>query len=345
MKLHALPLPLDPPVLQLLEADLTGARREERLDLADAQVGEPIWHAALLDPLRAFFASPGKQLRADLVALGFALAGGRGAPPERLGLLIEVLHSGSLIVDDIEDGSETRRGAPALHVSHGLSRALNAGNTLYFWAEEMLSDLGLSAAQELEARRLFSRTMFRAHHGQALDVSIPVTRVAQEDVLRTATAVSRLKTGALVELAMGLAALVAGASPATRRALERFGAEFGVALQALDDLSGILPGPRRDKGREDLLGLRPTWAFAWAAEELDASGWERLLSDTAHLSHDPRSVDRVADEIAVLVEPRGRTDVHTRLERALFLVSPVVHDAGLLARLRRLMDKLENSYG
>jgi hypothetical protein len=52
--------------------------------------------------------------------------------------VVEFIHAGSLVVEDIEDGSRIRRGRVALHVRYGMPVALNAGNWLYFWPFELL---------------------------------------------------------------------------------------------------------------------------------------------------------------------------------------------------------------
>jgi len=88
------------------------------------------WDSALVDALRDFLLRPGKEFRAELVRASWVLGGGSGDPPGELPMIVELLHAGSLIVDDIEDGSVARRGQPALHLRHGLPTALNAGNWL-----------------------------------------------------------------------------------------------------------------------------------------------------------------------------------------------------------------------
>ncbi|HYQ27458.1 MAG TPA: polyprenyl synthetase family protein, partial [Polyangiaceae bacterium] len=243
---------------------------------SEHRVPAHLWDAALVGPLLDFLGRPGKEFRARLVVMAWQLSGRNQSPPAELPLIVEALHCGSLIVDDIEDQSNERRGAPALHCRYGLPRALNAGNFLYFWALELLSRLNLPPITELALHRAFSRTLLACHQGQALDLSVDVTRLEQREVLPTVSAVTQLKTGKLCELAALMGALTAGAPQSRARAIADFAQELGVGLQMLDDLGGITSERRAHKGHEDLRHARPTWPWAWAAETMAPHAFEEL---------------------------------------------------------------------
>src|SRR5690606_31849625 len=116
-----------------------------------------------------------------------------------------------------------------------------------------------------------NRVLTRSHQGQALDLGTHVARLPQSDVATLVRTTTELKTGALMGLACAIAAEVAGAEPTLVGRLQELGAQLGVALQMLDDLSGLLNDRRRDKGEEDLRLGRATWPWAWLAEALPAS--------------------------------------------------------------------------
>lgn len=251
---------------------------------ADAQLarGVPraIWNDALLAPLRDFLARPSKGFRAGLVELGYRLGGGTETElPQELPLLIECLHAGSLIVDDIEDDSTERRGAPALHCSFGLPRALNAGNWLYFLPQVLLSRIAFTAEARLSAHERLSLCLLRCHEGQALDLQVRVDQLAQRDVAQVALTTSRLKTGGLLGLAAALGALAAAAPGTHVCAIATLGRELGVGLQMLDDLSGVLNSARRHKALEDLRHARVTWLWALLAEELDRPAYDAFVRE------------------------------------------------------------------
>jgi geranylgeranyl pyrophosphate synthase len=234
-----------------------------------SELPERLWEPALHGPLRDFLTRPGKASRARMVELAYCVAGGAaGTHPPELPLLVESLHAGSLIIDDIEDDSEMRRGAPTLHRTHGVPIALNAGNWLYFHALELLGRMPMaSESAKLRAFEHTSSCLLRCHEGQALDLSARVNELARDEVAVVAATIARNKTGGLLALGMGLSALCAGGDGACLRALSEFGAAVGTCVQMLDDLSGLVDVRRRAKAIEDLRQARPTWLWAWLAQE------------------------------------------------------------------------------
>ena len=243
-------------------------------------VPSALWNDALLTPLRDFLQRPSKGFRAELVELGHRLGGGGAdALPIELPLIIECIHAGSLIIDDIEDESLERRGAPALHRSYWLPRALNAGNWLYFWPQVLLSRTGLSDAARLAAHERMASCLMRCHEGQALDLRVRVDQLPQRETRAVVCAITRLKTGGLAGLATALGAIAADAAPERVEAIAVFGRELGVGLQMLDDLSGVINAARRHKALEDLRHGRATWVWSFLAEELDRRAYEALLRE------------------------------------------------------------------
>lgn len=307
------------------------------------RVPEQLWGPALVTPLTDFLSRPSKEFRARLVQLGWQLAGRNTPIPSGLPLIIEALHSGSLIVDDIEDGSTQRRGGPALHARYGLPRALNAGNFLYFWALELLSRLGLPPITELALHRAFSRTLLACHQGQALDLSVCIPRLEQHEVLGTVAAVTRLKTGKLCELAAQLGAIAAGASQVKAQAIGRFGHELGVALQMFDDLGGIVSDRRAHKGHEDLRHGRPTWPWAWAAETLEPHAYAKLqqLGRQVMAGEHP---EHLAAPLATAVGKLGHTIARDRLWFAHRRLAEAVPEPRALSELEYELTRLEKSY-
>ena len=266
------------------------------------------WESALLAPARRFFSAPGKALRGEVVKLGWLLAmasqeaaegqntgsreAGSRACPAALPTLIELVHGGSLIIDDIEDDSETRRGQPCVHKQIGLARALNLGNWLYFVSASMIEEAAEDQAAQARLYQRFNQVMLRCHQGQALDLSFQVNDLDRAELAPLAASCARLKTGALVGLAMELGALTLGAPRALGAALYTFGEEIGVALQMYDDLSGVLNPARWHKGCEDFARARPTWVWAWLAgdERVDDQRFAALRGELNQLADRERSL-------------------------------------------------------
>ena len=253
---------------------------------------------ALLRPIGDLISNRGKQVRAQLVSFSYRLLSGDHVPSANAvkrcrscADVIELIHAGSLIVDDIEDGSQMRRGRPALHVRYGMPAALNAGNWLYFWPFELLKEAGFAEGDLVIVYEKYQRTLLRAHYGQALDLGTRVDSLPQNEVTDVCLAAMRLKTGALMGFAAFLGATLADGSETLMAALDDFGRDLGVALQMFDDLGNVIGRCEPAKRYEDLTLSRPSWVWACAAQTSSPEDYgqfiaaARKLPDTAELDH------------------------------------------------------------
>ena len=332
------------PLADLVDAHFREDALDSLLDLGGVRVPKRAWDAALGDLLRDFLSRPGKEFRARLVEISWTLGGGKGLVPRDLSLLVELLHAGSLIIDDIEDESTYRRGKPALHRAYGVPRALNAGNLLYFLPLSLLRRMTLSEGIELELHRRFNDTLVRCHHGQALDVGCRVSELSQHEVLATVEASTRLKTGSLTELATTVGAVAARAPWEVECALSAFGRELGVALQMLDDWGGIMSQKRLHKGHEDLVLERLTWPWAWLATSLDALEYTRLARLGHDVAHSGVHPEVLAEEMRARIGDHGKRAARARLDRALHTLSAALGHIQALGELESEIDRLEASY-
>jgi geranylgeranyl pyrophosphate synthase len=297
---------------------------------------------SLLAPAREFLSRPGKAFRARFLEAVFALAGGaRGRLPRGSLEAIELLHGGSLIIDDIQDQALTRRGAPALHRQIGTGKALNIGNWLYFVALSRLHELELPPARAWELLRAAHRCLVRCHEGQALDLGLAVAELKPSELQAAAQTTSALKTGALLGFAARLGAELAGAPAGQVAALERFAERVGVALQMLDDLGSFLAEERRGKALEDLAGGRVNWVWVWAKDSLDELRFRQLTRALGR----PDEHAELCVRLAEASEARGRAAIRDLLDRAL---TELGADFGASAQLEQLaleLKRLEKSYG
>lgn len=273
---------------------------------------DAILEASLFGPAEEFTRRPSKRFRGSMVALAYRAAARRsGNDPSfsttRAELLLERLHAGSLIVDDVQDGSDLRRGAPTLHRLVGVPKAINAGNWLYFRALDDISDWGLEPARELAIARACHRALEEAHRGQAMDLGTAIDEVPRAHVPAVVLASLGAKSGALMGLAFAVGAWLGGADRELAEGLDRFGRRFGVALQMYDDVGNLdarlSDGTSDPKRYEDLRLRRPSWVWATAAETLCEAAYVRFLEavrglpQTATLEevlvhHDLRSLAR-----------------------------------------------------
>ena len=306
----------------------------------------------LIKPLDGYLSKSGKRFRSQILEIGFHLADEGRTPKatadalcEKGTFLIEMIHAASMVVDDIEDQSEQRRGQPAFYRQVGLPVALNAGNWLYFWPLERIKTWGLAPERELAVYRLCHSALLRAHFGQALDVGVPIDSVPQDKVWETCLASLELKTGALMGLAADLGGALAGADAATVKLLHDFGVAFGITLQMFDDISNLLPGtgPLPDpKQYEDLKLRRPSWVWACAAHASSDQEYARLIEAVRHLP-DPTWVEAWLDRQALPMRAKAMAVEH--LDGAFGPLEERLGSKEKLSWLREIGDKLKKAYG
>lgn len=334
-----------PATLPSLLAALDRALGADGVSPLDPSVPVSVWRRALVEPATEFLGRPGKELRTTIVRAGWMLGGGRAhAMPERLPLVVELLHAGSLIIDDVEDGSTIRRGAPALHELVGVPLAINTGSWMYFWALAELGALALPPERELAANRLAITTLVRCHQGQALDLATRIADVDVGDVHAIVDATTRLKTGTLCRFAAELGALAAGAPDHTRAAIGQFGEAMGCALQMLDDLGSLTSSLRRDKAHEDLCGGRPTWPWAWVAKHRPFA-WNRLAVMSRAVTAGTADCDELCAALASAIDGDGRRCVRAAIDRALDSLVAAVGMSSVTEMIAGELARMEKSYG
>ncbi len=186
-------------------------------------------------------AGPGKRLRPALVVAACEACGGTLTQALPAAAALELLHAYTLVHDDLPamDDDALRRGQPTVHVAFGEGIAILAGDALLTLAFGCLADLGpaCAAAVATLARRAGADELLR---GQAVDLSRTAGGAALD--LATVEDLHAGKTGALFAAATELGAIAAGADPAVRASLARYGLAIGIAFQHADDRDdGELP--------------------------------------------------------------------------------------------------------
>jgi geranylgeranyl pyrophosphate synthase len=310
-----------------------------------ARVERAVWDTALLEPVRNFLSRPGKCFRLRLARWCWKAAGGGDTGWENIGLLLEVIHAGSLIVDDIQDEALARRGSPALHRLYGIPLALNAGNWLYFWPTLIIENMALDAEAERTLHRLIGRTMWQCHGGQALDISLRVEDLAQAAIAPAVAANAALKTGALMGLAAAAPAAALGCSSYDAARFASFGRELGVGLQMMDDLSSVTREERAEKAREDLHHGTPTWPWVWAAARCTPPEFAAMQSLARRVREHESHYLLLRNALRDHVEQAGRAAMRRQVNKALAAAVPLARSARDADLLRREIERLEAAYG
>ncbi len=186
----------------------------------------------------------GKRLRPLLMQETYRLFGGQGKEIEPFMAAIEMIHTSSLIHDDLPcmDNDELRRGKPTTWVKFGYDMAVLAGDALMIYAFETAAKAcgmvsGEAAGRVAAAMGLLARKtgIYGMIGGQVVDVELtghPVNRQQLDFIYR-------LKTGALLEASMMTGALLAGADQARMKLVEQMAAAVGMAFQIQDDILDV----------------------------------------------------------------------------------------------------------
>jgi geranylgeranyl pyrophosphate synthase len=259
---------------------------DEFLEIESCVPSHQLIVSQMLDPLKDVLSISGKKIRFEMVEIAFKALGGSLTELTRRQLkvcerIIEGLHLGSMIIDDIQDQSKVRRGKPTFHNKYGVSIALNLGNWLYFQAINQVQSLELDIKQELDLLHRLNGILLKAHFGQGIDVGVNMNTLPQNQVESAYFTAAELKTGALMALAFDLGAIVANSMGEQQRLFSRHAKRFGIALQILDDIGNYLAPP--PKGKEDLNIGRPSFIWVMAARLANPSDYERFKTATRML--------------------------------------------------------------
>jgi geranylgeranyl diphosphate synthase type I len=233
------------------------------------------YHMGWLDEtLQAAHVDGGKRIRPVLCLLACQAVGGDLDAALPAAAALELLHNFSLIHDDIEDDSPTRRHRPTVWALWGRPQAINAGDAMFTLARTALhglADRGLPADTVLAACRLFDETCLRLTEGQHLDMAFEGRLDVTVDQY---LAMIGGKTAALLSASTAMGALVGGAAQAVRDRLADFGRALGLAFQIQDDILGIW-GDEQVTGKSaesDILTRKKSLPVVYALQEEGEGG-------------------------------------------------------------------------
>lgn len=257
----------------------------------------------------------GKMLRPALVLLVAEAVGGVDERHQRLGAALEMIHTATLIHDDLIDDATTRRGKPTAHVRFGNTSAVLLGDYFYTHAFHLVAAMGHAPVME----RLTATTNIVCRgelHQQCAAHDVTLSESEYERIIYA-------KTAALTELAGELGAL--DGTPAQRRAAAAYGLACGMAFQIVDDCLDFSGDPQKvgktlatdiERGRLTL----PLIRLLERADPAARPGIERRLT-TATTPEEVRAVRTLVAEsgaIAAALET-ARARVRTAQEALLAL--------------------------
>ena len=302
---------------------------------------------ALIHPADDFRARQGKRIRGSMVQICYEMSRGNGPICEDILEAIESLHAGSLVIDDVQDDSHYRRGQPTIHQAIGVPLAINAGTWLYFRALELLAAVPIPCEQRHRLTEAMIIAGRRCHEGQSLDLVSRIDVIPLAHWQETVDAISSLKTGVLVELAVTMGCFAANEFGVLHSAMTSFGCQIGVALQMRNDLEELrqfvqarpaesaMMGCVRD---DDLRHARVTWPWAWA---LKIAGEDRCLALASRLRISNQERQLVANELLEIAQSHGNQVITGIIREQIRLLGEHVVDQGLLQRMRECLRQIE----
>jgi geranylgeranyl diphosphate synthase, type II len=250
--------------------------QQEGVDLTDRALEELIPSvetipASIHGAMRHSTFAGGKRLRPLLVyQAAVAIAGSLPRGIEKLGAALEMLHTYSLIHDDLPalDNDDLRRGKPTCHVVFGEAIAILAGDALQTRAFQVLANLDCPPAATVKIIGLVANAVGTVEGmigGQVLDLESEHLKPTPELV----EAIHRAKTGALIRVSVVAGGVYAGANDDDIARLDRFGRKAGLAFQIADDVLDMTADSATlgKTAGKDLATEKATWPAVFGIDQ------------------------------------------------------------------------------
>ena len=240
-----------------------------------ARIGDRRIQQMVMHPIDA----GGKRIRPCLTLLACEAVGGDSQRILSAAASVELLHTFTLVHDDIMDHDLQRRGRPTVHALWGDEMGILVGDTLYSSAFRALVDVrrnGIPPKLVLDAVEVLVRANGELQEGQMMDMFFAERKsVRQEEYM----IMIRKKTGSLIEACVEIGGILGGGSPNELACLHVFGANSGVAFQIRDDVLD-LTGDNKRLGKpigSDIRSGKRTLMIVHAMEHADRRERKRLL--------------------------------------------------------------------
>lgn len=301
------------------------------------------YRRTVVQPIREIVLRGGKAWRSYGILSCMDLVGGDSQRFSHWLALPELLHVGSLIIDDVQDRSAVRRGGPSCHVLYGEPLAINGGCVSYYLALIPLALSGLPDSLRAKVYESYFEAMRAAHAGQAFDIDsladIMTDVVESGDGARLekrVLAVHRLKSAVPPGALARMAALIGGGTEAQSEGLGSLFEAYGLAFQIIDDILNLrgFEENRKDRG-EDITQGKITAPVAKAMTRLPVNErralWRLVSSKPTDAATIREAVD-IIDRCGAL--DACETQARALVEEAWQAIEPVIPDSQFKIRLR-----------
>jgi geranylgeranyl pyrophosphate synthase/predicted secreted hydrolase len=323
-------LPLEPSHEQAREL-IACEGRDQYLDGVDrGQLGR-----SLFKPIREIADRGGKSWRSYAALACCDVVQGDSRKFIQWLAIPELMHVGSLIVDDVEDKSTLRRGGPAAHLIYGEPISINAGTAAYFITQRLLHTSEVSAQDKLRLYDLYFEAMRAGHAGQAIDLDGLDAQLDRamasgdsRELERAVAAKHRLKAAAPAAALARMGAVAGGGNEAQIEAVGRFFEALGLAFQIVDDVLNLRGFKNDLKSRgEDISNGSITMPVAKAMARLAAPERRKLVETLRSHPTDLTIVAAVVEQLETCGAVQACADEARELvEAAWRAADPVLPD-------------------
>lgn len=277
---------------------------------AQADESHPDLRAALEHLLKA----GGKRVRPTV---GLLVGNMLGAPQDKLvtlGAAVELLHTATLVHDDLIDGSLLRRGMPTLNARWSAPATVLTGDFLFARAAKLAAE-----TDHLPLMRLFAETLATIVNGELTQMFTSRGLISRENYTQRIYA----KTASLFEMSARAAAMVSPVEEAVVESMRRFGYELGMAFQIMDDIldfTGDQSAIGKPVGSDLMQGL-VTLPAIYYAESHPEDDDVRLLKEGGWGNQE--RMERLVESIrASKAIQQATEEANQSIERALELLTP-----------------------
>ncbi|MFD7962903.1 polyprenyl synthetase family protein [Streptomyces zaomyceticus] len=283
--------------------------------------------------------SEGKGVRQALAVLGAEAVGAHGADAVPGAVAVELVHTFSLLHDDIMDDDALRRQRPAVWKAYGTGPAVLTGDALLAQAVASLAEV--PGPRTAAAVRCLCATLTALVSGQAEDLRFEDRPWSGPGAVEPQQyrSMAEHKTGALLGCALALGAILGGAPDRTVATLDRAGRHLGLAFQAVDDILGIWGDPRATgkpvhadlrQGKKTYPVLVAMAGGSRAAYELETLLGSGRRIDGATAEHVAALVDEAGGRAATREEARRHLDAARRALREASPARPAAQELDVL---------------
>lgn len=316
--------------------ELTRVRRPEYVEFFN----QFYYHLGWTDARgKATHADTGKRIRPLLCLWSCEAVGCKWQDALPAAAALELIHNFSLIHDDIQDNSESRRGRPTVWQVWGLAQGINAGDAMFVLAQQALDELParLSLERFVGIHRAFNSAILKLTQGQYLDLAYErADQVTPDQYLEMV----RGKTAALLSAACEIGARHGTNDPKIFRTFANYGENLGIAFQIADDVLGLWGDPKitGKPVNADLLSRKKSYPVLYAMQTDSGLELRTLYAKKKWTAKDFKRVEALLARVNARAQATRQAETYARQAQFALEATGISHPA--LTHLHKLIHQV-----